>query len=78
MTRAPGIGDSPPAPRAKGPVLPQKGGLPALSCVENAGSLLLKRSCCASWLCRWPCQVLRKGEGLSAVSTVPACFNKTR
>lgn len=44
MTRAPGTGDSPPAPRAKGPGLPQKGGLPALSCVENAGSLELREA----------------------------------
>lgn len=72
-------------PRAKAPVLSQKGsrgsssqGVPALSRIENAVILVLRRRCCASWLWHRHCQVLRKGKGLSAVRTVPACFNKIR
>lgn len=67
MTRVSGIVNSPPAPRTKDQcclrrvpeVLPHQG-VPALSCIENAGSLVLRRSCCASWLFHWPCQVLRR------------------
>lgn len=77
MTRVSGIGNSPPTQELR-PQCCLSRGVPALSCIENAGSLVLRRSCCASWLCRSPCQVFRKGKGLSAVRTVPACFNKTR